>query len=236
MTVPSMNPPTATTPTPTTNARPWRLTLVISSLQAGGAERVLSRMASYWAARGHDIEIVTYDRPDARPFYPLHPDVRVRGLDLLRDSRHALEALWNTAVRVRRVRRAIVNHRPDAVISFLNHVNVVTLLATRGLDMPTIVSERADPAQVPLATPWPALRRWTYRHARRVVMQTAEAAAYFDDPRIRTTVIGNAIAPAPALARRPMPVRTPAATATPAAHGNGASPIEHWITLSLIHI
>jgi GalNAc-alpha-(1->4)-GalNAc-alpha-(1->3)-diNAcBac-PP-undecaprenol alpha-1,4-N-acetyl-D-galactosaminyltransferase len=195
----SMNAPLMNTPL--TNARRWRLTLVISSLQAGGAERVLSRMASYWAARGHDVEIVTYDRPNARPFYPLHPEVRVRGLDLLRDSRHPLDALWNTAVRVRRVRRAIVNHRPDAVISFLNHVNVVTLLATRGLDLPTIVSERADPAQVPLSTPWPALRRWSYRYARSVVMQTHEAAAYFaGDQRIRTTVIGNAIAPAPSSA------------------------------------
>jgi hypothetical protein len=57
------------------SARRWRLSLIISSLQAGGAERVLSRMASFWAARGHDIEIVSYDRPDARPFYPLHADV-----------------------------------------------------------------------------------------------------------------------------------------------------------------
>jgi GalNAc-alpha-(1->4)-GalNAc-alpha-(1->3)-diNAcBac-PP-undecaprenol alpha-1,4-N-acetyl-D-galactosaminyltransferase len=180
------------------NARRWRLSLVISSLQAGGAERVLSRMASYWAARGHDVEIVSYDRPDARPFYPLHADVRVRGLDLLRDSRHPIEALWNTAVRVRRVRRAIVEHGPDAVISFLDQVNVVTLLATRALDLPVIVSERNDPAKLPLAAPWPALRRWTYRRARWVVMQTPQAAAYFDDPRIRMTVIGNPIVPAPA--------------------------------------
>jgi GalNAc-alpha-(1->4)-GalNAc-alpha-(1->3)-diNAcBac-PP-undecaprenol alpha-1,4-N-acetyl-D-galactosaminyltransferase len=179
------------------NGRRWRLTLVISSLQAGGAERVLSRMASYWAARGHDVEIVTYDRPDARPFYPLHADVRVRGLDLLRDSRHPLDAMWNTAVRVRRLRREIVRHRPDAVISFVHQVNVVTLMATRGLGLPVIVSERADPAQVRLAVPWVALRRWTYRHASRVVMQTPDAAAYFDDPRIRITVIGNPVAPAP---------------------------------------
>jgi GalNAc-alpha-(1->4)-GalNAc-alpha-(1->3)-diNAcBac-PP-undecaprenol alpha-1,4-N-acetyl-D-galactosaminyltransferase len=180
------------------SARRWRLSLVISSLQAGGAERVLSRMASYWAARGHDVEIVSYDRPDARPFYPLHADVRVRGLDLLRDSRHPIEALWNTAVRVRRVRRAIVDHRPDVVISFLDQVNVVTLLATRALGLPVIVSERNDPAKLPLAAPWPALRRWTYRRARWVVMQTPEAAAYFsDDPRIRMTVIGNPIVPAP---------------------------------------
>jgi GalNAc-alpha-(1->4)-GalNAc-alpha-(1->3)-diNAcBac-PP-undecaprenol alpha-1,4-N-acetyl-D-galactosaminyltransferase len=185
------------------NGRRWRLSLVISSLQAGGAERVLSRMASYWAARGHDVEIVSFDRPDARPFYPLHANVRVRGLDLLRDSRHPIEALWNTAVRVRRVRRAIVEHRPDVVISFLDQVNVVTLLATRALGLPVIVSERNDPARLPLAAPWPALRRWTYRRARWVVMQTPEAAAYFDDPRIRITVIGNAIAPAPSPAPAP---------------------------------
>jgi GalNAc-alpha-(1->4)-GalNAc-alpha-(1->3)-diNAcBac-PP-undecaprenol alpha-1,4-N-acetyl-D-galactosaminyltransferase len=188
------------------NAGRRRLSLVISSLQAGGAERVLSRMASYWTARGHEVEIISFDRPDASPFYPLHAAVRVRGLDLLRDSRHPLEALWNTAVRVRHVRRAIEQHQPDAVISFLNQVNVVTLLATRGLGLPVIVSERTDPAKVPLATPWPALRRWTYRRATCVVMQTPEAAAYFEnDPRIRMTVIGNPVAP--------VPVPAPAASA-----------------------
>lgn len=182
------------------NAGRWRLSLVISSLQAGGAERVLSRMANYWAARGHDVEIVSYDRPDAPPFYPLHGDVRVRGLDLLRDSRSPVEALWSSAVRVRRVRRAIARHRPDAVISFLNHVNVVTLLATRGLGVPVIVSERTDPAHVPLKAPWPQLRPRVYRWAKYVVVQTPGARDFFTDPRIRTAIIPNVVSPAPARA------------------------------------
>jgi GalNAc-alpha-(1->4)-GalNAc-alpha-(1->3)-diNAcBac-PP-undecaprenol alpha-1,4-N-acetyl-D-galactosaminyltransferase len=179
------------------SARRWRLSLVISSLQAGGAERVLSRMASYWAERGHDVEIVSYDRPDARPFYPLHDDVRVRGLDVLRDSRHAIEALWNTAVRVRRVRGAITNHRPDAVISFLDQVNVVTLLATRGLGVPVIVSERSDPAHCPLTSPWTQLRPRVYRWAKRVVVQTPDARNFFTDPRVRTAIVPNVVSPAP---------------------------------------
>jgi GalNAc-alpha-(1->4)-GalNAc-alpha-(1->3)-diNAcBac-PP-undecaprenol alpha-1,4-N-acetyl-D-galactosaminyltransferase len=129
------------------------------------------------------------------------------------------------------VRRAILRHRPDAVLSFLNQVNVVTLLATRGLDVPVVVSERSDPGSIPV--PWPGLRRWTYRRARWVVAQTPEAAAYFDDPRIRTTVIGNPVAPAPAaaIARGASGASVGDSTADAESNGAGAGGARRfWIT------
>jgi len=208
------------------STRRRRFTLVISSLQAGGAERVLSRMANYWAARGHDVEIVSLDLPGSVPFYPLHRDVRIRELGLLRDSRHKLDAVWSSLGRVRQVRRAITRHRPDAVISFVDQVNVVTLLATRGLGIPVIVSERVDPAQVTLPAPWPRLRLWTYPWARQVVVQTRQAAAYFHDPRIRTTVIGNPIAPAPATDRSGLPAASAGGDDDGEDGGDGVA----WIT------
>jgi glycosyltransferase involved in cell wall biosynthesis len=59
------------------------------------------------------------------------------------------------------------------VISFGDQANVVTLLAGAGTGTRVIVSERIDPRYHPLAAPWGSLRRWTYRHAYRLVVQTA---------------------------------------------------------------
>ena len=55
--------------------------MVISTRRAGGAERVMSLMASYWAAHGWSVSLITLDAPG--PFcYPLHPDVNYMGLNL----------------------------------------------------------------------------------------------------------------------------------------------------------
>jgi Glycosyltransferase Family 4 len=40
------------------------------SESVGGAERVLCVVCSELQARGHDVTIVTFDRPGARPFSP----------------------------------------------------------------------------------------------------------------------------------------------------------------------
>ncbi len=49
------------------------------------------------------------------------------------------------ARRTRWLRRTIRGIEPDAVLSFLTQTNIMTLLATRGLSVRTMVSERNDP-------------------------------------------------------------------------------------------
>ncbi len=55
--------------------RPLKLTLVISSLFSGGAERIMSVMANYWAAKGLNITLITLDSV-SNDFYEL--DSRVK--------------------------------------------------------------------------------------------------------------------------------------------------------------
>lgn len=189
-----------------------RLTLVISSLQPGGAERVMSHMASYWAARGRDVTLVSFDRADAVPFYPLHPAVRVVALGLIGESASPIDALIKTVWRVARVRRALKESRPDAIVSFLDQVNVVTLLAARGLPAPVIAAERSHPAHSPLKRQWTWLRARTYPWAKWVVVQTPEARDFFTDPRVRTVIVPNIIKPSP-VSRDAAPPTTPWITA-----------------------
>src|SRR6185295_1425214 len=77
------------------------------------------------------------------------------------------------------LRRAIADSRPQIVISFINATNVRTLLATRGLGVPVIVSERTDPYRDSLNEGMRRLRRRLYAHAAYMVAQTHEIAAFF---------------------------------------------------------
>jgi glycosyltransferase involved in cell wall biosynthesis len=156
-----------------------RLTLVISSLYSGGAERVMSVMANYWAAKGWNVTLLTLDDGLEPPFYDLDSKIRFIPLGIAGDSPNLIVGLWNNLKRVYVLRRAIYNSQPKVVLSFLDKTNVLTLLAARMLGVPVVVSERIDPEMYSIGNAWNKLRRWTYPIAERVVVQTERARAYF---------------------------------------------------------
>ena len=173
--------------------RVMRLTLVISSLSSGGAERVASIMANHWAQGGRPVTLLTFD-DGAKPFYHLDSRVSHHSLALARVSSNPLDAARNNLRRIRRLRSAIRRSRPDCVISFMDQMNVLTLLAAEGLGVPVIVSEQNYPPEHKLSRAWDRLRDWTYPRAFRVVGVTARVLSYFS-PRIqaRSVVIHNPV-------------------------------------------
>ena len=150
-----------------------RVTLVIFSLSSGGAERVMSIMANYWVERGEDVTLITMSS-SVNDFFTL--DVRVRriSLNLKGYSTSIWSSFKNNIIKLVRLRAAIKKSHPDVVISFMDRMNVVTLIATRGLSVPVVVSEHIDPRQVPPVGVWKLLRRWTYLWAMAVVVLTEE--------------------------------------------------------------
>jgi glycosyltransferase involved in cell wall biosynthesis len=173
-----------------------RLTLVITNLDCGGAERVASIMANYWVNKDWQVTLLTFDDGSTPPFFELDPRIRLIPLDIYQASSNFLAALWNNMRRIVVLRRAIRSSQPDAVISFLYLVNVLVLLATRGLGVPTIVSEHNDPLTSPIGREWAWLRRWTYTFKTRVVMLTQRAQESLAPKiRSRSTVIPNPSVP-----------------------------------------
>ena len=144
-----------------------RITFVISSLGFGGAERVMVTMANYWAGKGWPI---TLDHAD--PAYSLDPRVQRVGLGVMAPSQHPLQAIARNLRRVGALRRSIAASQPDVVISFMDRTNVLTLLATRGLGLPVVVSDRVDPILYPPGWAFVPLRRFLYPRAAAVVLQT----------------------------------------------------------------
>lgn len=154
-----------------------RLTLVVASLESGGAERAVSELANGWTARGRSVTVITLHHA-RRDFYTLHPAVTRAALDVLRESASPLHAVWHNMRRLSRLRRAIAASHPDCVIAFNDQTNVATLLATVGLGLPVIVMEQTDPRYHDIGTAWSWLRRQMYPRATRVVVQTRSVAEW----------------------------------------------------------
>ncbi len=155
-----------------------RLTLIIPSLGAGGAERVMTLLAQALAARGHEVSLLTLSGGEGE-FFSGGAQVRRIRLNTTGDSRTAWEAVRANLARVQAIRRAVVASRPDAVLSFITTTNILAILACWRLPVRVVVSERVDPRQHRVGTSWEALRTLLYRQADVVVAQTADVAAWF---------------------------------------------------------
>jgi glycosyltransferase involved in cell wall biosynthesis len=154
-----------------------RIALVISSLSAGGAERVMSRMATYWARHGHDVTLVTLDGAETDHFR-IDPAVRRVPLGLLSRSASVWESAVTNLRRLHRLRREVKRTKPDVIVSFIEKMNILTLLATIGCRVPVVVSERTDPSRHYIGWLIELLRRGTYRRAAALVVQTETVAGW----------------------------------------------------------
>ena len=148
-----------------------KLALVIYSLSEGGAERVMSLMANYWSVQEVDVYLLSLDSMDS-DVYPLDGKVHRLVLDQCGHSKNPFEAIANNLRRVRHLRSALHAIHPAAVISFMEATNVITILATRGLDMKVVVMEHTNPEVHQVGWFWNTLRRLTYRFADRVGVLT----------------------------------------------------------------
>jgi glycosyltransferase involved in cell wall biosynthesis len=170
---------------------------VIHSLDGGGAERVMASLASQLALRGHQVTLITLD--DGRhDRHSVDSSVQRTYLNVMSESVRWWQRLNRTRIRVASLRNAIAGLSPEVVLAFCDRTNILTLLATKGLRVPVVISERSDPEQQSLGTAWEWLRRRTYRQAAAVVALTESSAHYL---RERTSaavhVIPSAVNPPP---------------------------------------
>jgi GalNAc-alpha-(1->4)-GalNAc-alpha-(1->3)-diNAcBac-PP-undecaprenol alpha-1,4-N-acetyl-D-galactosaminyltransferase len=151
-----------------------RLALVISSLGAGGAERVMSTLANYWASNGKDVTLITLAgrRLD---FFPIYENVNRIDLNVVGARSCLYQNIQDNLLRVKALRRTLRTVAPDVIVSFVDQTNVLSVMAAVGLKIPTIIAERSSPKNHGLGASWRVLRRVFYAKAFGIVVQTEEA-------------------------------------------------------------
>jgi GalNAc-alpha-(1->4)-GalNAc-alpha-(1->3)-diNAcBac-PP-undecaprenol alpha-1,4-N-acetyl-D-galactosaminyltransferase len=172
-----------------------KITLVISSLNRGGAEKVLACLANHLAQHDYHVSILTWDSGEHAIVYPLDASVSNRALDLQSNSSNLWTAFQANLSRIRQIRKAICSQAPDIIISFGDTTNVVTLMANITSGIPVIVAERSDPAILPKEVVWRFLRRCCYPLADRIIVQTEEAKSFFMARPYKLAVIPNPVSP-----------------------------------------
>lgn len=155
----------------------------------------MSNLANYWSQLSHDVTLVTTN-PTVRDFYETSPAVRRVRLKR-RGSTHRLSRSVERLKVLLALRKVLRESDPHVIVSFIDLTNILTLAATVGTKLPVVVSERVDPVAHPLTPLWNIARRFLYRRAAAVVVQTSAVSAWASsvvDPE-RVHVVPNPIVP-----------------------------------------
>ncbi|MGI8477125.1 MAG: glycosyltransferase family 4 protein [Thermomicrobiales bacterium] len=170
------------------------VTMLISSLGAGGAERVMATMAGHWAAEGRPVTLLTLRGETTPAFYDLHPAVDHRAIGGARPTRSVAAAAWQNGRRFWRTRNAVRASRPDVLVSFIDSTNVLAILVGKSLRIPVIVAEHTDPSQYSSGPIWNLLRSRLYPRADRVVVLSETVRDFFPTRlRAKIRVIPNPV-------------------------------------------
>jgi glycosyltransferase involved in cell wall biosynthesis len=159
---------------------------VLDNLSGGGAQRVAVNLANGLVARGHKVRMVLFtDKGELRPL--LSPAVEMFDLGGRR-SRRCLRPLS----------RLIRSLRPGAVLGFLPHVNILTILATRlartGSTIVVTEHNRPDAAMLDLME-----RGFARSHRLARVVYRFASAVVCCSPGVRDAWLTNRHVPAPLL-------------------------------------
>ena len=147
-----------------------KICFTLSSLAAGGAERVAVSLANSFSRNGHDVTLLLVSIDHNNSFYDINEDVKV--IPLLKSKSDK-----NPFRRIRLLKRELLSLKPDIVISFLPHICIYTYFALRKTSIPFICSERNDPNKYNFL--YKFLLKKSFHKANGAVFQTEDAKKFY---------------------------------------------------------
>lgn len=151
-----------------------RITLVISSLTSGGAERVMSQLANHAAAIGFEVSLIILSKKGR--FYHLHPNIQVIEPSFAIDQMPRIVFQWKDFWWLRRMLKQSVG---EAVLSFGGKYNAFVLLASIGLGKRVFISDRSRPT-ISYGKFLDLLNPRVYRLANGIIAQTRQAKTHLE--------------------------------------------------------
>ena len=156
-----------------------KLAFIIPSLKAGGAERVVSTLATQLVDNFDVMIIVLYH---CTPFYAIDPKVQIKYLkDDYNSTPSIFQSIMNHFDLIRSARKEIKSYQTDIIIVFTTIPNIYSIILAKQLKLKSIISERIHPRFGSISKFWVTLRKWIYPKTDMLVIQTKDIANYFND-------------------------------------------------------
>lgn len=145
-----------------------KITLIIPTMNQGGAERVMSELANSFVNFANvQVHLILLAKSD--DFYKIDKRIALHRLGFENKGKVSkMVSEYRTLISLRKV---LKEQKPDAVLSFMEKFNSFSIIASAFLGLKIFVSDRSNPLkEVPKTTEW--LRKLTYKYATGIIAQT----------------------------------------------------------------
>ena len=164
-----------------------KVMFVCQSLGNGGAERVVSVLTDELSEADYRVFILTMTKE--KQVYNINENV-----EIVAPHKNYNAGILGKLQRVKIIRDEIIKHKIDVVVAFSHYNAMFSVIASYGLPVRIIGSERNDPAQLKNRKILNSTRNILFKKLDCLVCQTDEAKAYFPNKiQEKTTIILNPI-------------------------------------------
>ena len=150
----------------------------IGTLEAGGAQKIITMLANHYALSGWDVDIVVLlGKKVEGSHFQLDQSVNIVDLTNGGDGSYIKKAIpW-----IKKIRKYLKFSSPDVIVSFIGRINALVLTASLGLKIPSLVSERSDPRRDHRGEIMLKYCNWIYGRSDAVVFQTRYQQSCFSE-------------------------------------------------------
>ena len=152
------------------------IVIVVSAMNMGGAQRVVSILCNHWSQNGYAVTLIATFSGKKINHYQLNEDVVLKYLN--NSPLFPKNKAWNLVWKLIHLRKLIKSQNPDAVISFLTRVNVASALSMIGIKSPLIISERTWPPFASLNNKFFWIYRILFKRINRIIVQTDKSKTW----------------------------------------------------------
>ena len=182
------------------------IVIVVSAMNMGGAQRVVSILCNHWSQCGYDVTLIATKKKKKVNHFQLNEDITLEYLSNspLFPSNNVFNLIWKF-VQLRKLIKVI---NPSVVISFLTRINVATALSSFGIKAFTIICERSWPPFHRLDNRFFWMYRLLFKGVDKIIVQTDKSKTWLSQnfPGKNVDVIPNPIAyPLPTQGRSASP-------------------------------
>ena len=169
------------------------IVIVVSAMNMGGAQRVVSILCDHWSRNGYAITLIATFTGEKNLHYQVNKDVTLKYLtnSPLFPKNKVINLIW----KVFDLRKLIKDIKPDFVISFLTRVNVGAALSTIGINSSLIICERTWTPFATLSKNFYWMYRILFKGVNRIIVQTEESKTWLSQnfPSSEVSVIPNPV-------------------------------------------